>query len=79
MPKVIQNVASRVSSSSPSRSPSPVESTTSANSTVTYLRSPSTRIWTSSWLPQLKQNLAPSGLAVWQWGQFISIPHTKLG
>ena len=57
-----------------SRSPSPVESTTSANSTVTYLRSPSTRIWASSWLPQFRQNFAPSGLAIWQRGQFISTP-----
>src|SRR5215203_1963918 len=62
-----------------SRSPSPVESTTSAKSTVTYLRSPSTLTWASSWAPQLKQNLAPSGLAVWQLGQFISTPHSVRG
>src|SRR5215203_3934457 len=62
-----------------SRSPSPVESTTSANSTVTYLRSPSTRAGASNWLPQFRQNLAPSGLAVWQRGQFISTPNSEWG
>src|SRR5215207_11169786 len=55
-----------------SLSPSPVESTTSAKNTVTYLRSPSTRAGASSWLPQFRQNLALAGLVVWQWGQFIS-------
>ena len=24
-----------------------------------------------SWVPQLKQNLAPSGLTVWQFGHFM--------
>src|ERR687890_1450487 len=60
-----------------SRSPSPVESTTSAKSTVTYLRSPSTLTWASSWLPQFRQNLAPSGLAIWQRVQIISTPHSE--
>src|SRR5215204_777722 len=62
-----------------SRSATTVEPTTSANSTVTYLRSPSIRAGASSWLPQFRQNLAPSGLAVWQWGQFISTPHSEYG
>src|SRR5215217_6577848 len=55
-----------------SRSPSPVESTASAKSTVTYLRSPSTRTWASSRLPQFRQNFAPSGLTVSQLGQLLS-------
>ena len=53
-----------------SRSPNPVESTTSAKSTGTCLRSPSTRTWASSQLPQFRKNLAPSGLTLWQLGQF---------
>jgi hypothetical protein len=28
-------------------------------------------------LPQFRQNLASSGLAVWQRGQFISAPHSE--
>jgi hypothetical protein len=38
------------------------------------LRSPSTRAGPSSPLPQFRQNLAPAGLVVLQWGQFISMP-----
>ena len=51
-----------------SLSPIPVESTTSANSTVTNFRSPSIGRAASSEVPQFRQNLAPSGLAVRQLG-----------
>src|SRR5207253_3374468 len=53
-------------------SPMTVESTTSANSTVTNLRSPSSeRGALTSGLPQLLQNLAASGLRYPQIGHFI--------
>src|SRR5579859_7610572 len=69
-----------VTSSGSSRSPMAVEPTTSANRTVTSLRSPSGwrgagcaaglagRAW-----PQLEQNLALSLLAAWQRGQIALI------
>src|SRR5690242_12935837 len=69
-----------VTSSGSRRSAMAVEPTTSANSTVTSLRSPAAvgagaGVWAtldSSACPQLEQNLACSLLGVWQRGQIMA-------